>query len=195
MHNKENGLSRRANSQANFSHSLTPTLAELNHVSPRALPPRYFSDRPARIFLPDYFNIPKFQDCSLFAPAPSSEERMVSRLRGEAGVRQQLRDLSILGEGMRRARNIKEESRYLFTQAVLLHNAGEIAASIGSLEKFLKIVLFIRDEKSVELALNSIGCGYLALRQPASNSVPMQKLRSTTASSAKSKGLTCFLVC
>jgi hypothetical protein len=96
---------------------------------------------------------------------------------------------------MRRARNIKEESRYLFTQAVLLHNAGEIAASISSLEKFLKIVLFIRDEKSVELALNSIGCAYLSLRQPSSNFAFIQKPRSITGSSVKLKGWTCFLVC
>ncbi len=58
---------------------------------------------------------------------------------------------------MRRAKNIKEESRYYFTEGVILHNAGIFEQSIAAFEKFLKIVLFLRDEKSVELALNAIG--------------------------------------
>ena len=35
--------------------------------------------------------------------------------------------------------------------------------SIAAFEKFLKIVLFLRDEKSVELALNAIGTEYVYL--------------------------------
>lgn len=75
---------------------------------------------------------------------------------------------------MRRAKNIKEESRYYFTQGVLQHNCRAYADSIASLQKFLKIVLFIRDEKSVELALNSIGAEYMTLGDPQSIDPPMQ---------------------
>lgn len=50
---------------------------------------------------------------------------------------------------MRRAKSIKEESRYYFTQGVLLHNSKMYEKSIAIFEKFLKIVLFIRDDKSV----------------------------------------------
>lgn len=60
-------------------------------------------------------------------------------------------------------------------QAVLQHNCKAYAESIKSLEKFLKIVLFIRDEKSVELALNAIGTEYMYLGEFQSNSYPIQK--------------------
>ena len=40
-------------------------------------------------------------------------------MRGEAELRRKLKDLGVLAEGMRRAKNIKEESRYYFTQSVL----------------------------------------------------------------------------
>ena len=33
-------------------------------------------------------------------------------------------------------------------------------------EKFLKIVLFIKDDKSIELALNSIAIGYMYMNKP-----------------------------
>ena len=66
--------------------------------------------------------------------------------------------------GMRRAKSIKEESRYYFTQGVLLHNSRMYEKSIAIFEKFLKIVLFIRDDKSVELALNTIGAEYMHLK-------------------------------
>lgn len=75
---------------------------------------------------------------------------------------------------MRRAKNIKEESRYYFTQGVLQHNCRAYQDSIGSFQKFLKIVLFIRDEKSVELALNAIGSEYMALEKPQSKRCMMQ---------------------
>ncbi len=90
-------------------------------------------------------------------------------------MRAKLKDLDVLAEGMRRAKNIKEESRYYFMQAVLQHNCKAYAESIKSLEKFLKIVLFIRDEKSVELALNAIGTEYMYLGEFQSNSYPIQK--------------------
>ena len=36
-------------------------------------------------------------------------------------------------------------------------------------EKFLKIVLFIKDDKSIELALNSIAIGYMYMNRPEGN--------------------------
>ena len=41
-----------------------------------------------------------------------------------------LKDLSVLAEGMKRAKNSKDESRYYFTQAVLLHNNKEYKKAI-----------------------------------------------------------------
>ena len=79
-------------------------------------------------------------------------------------VRRKLKDLEILAEGMRRAKNIKEESRYYYTQGVLLHNSQAFDQSLQYFEKFLKIVLFIRDEKSIELALNTIGIECMHLK-------------------------------
>lgn len=90
-------------------------------------------------------------------------------------MRAKLKDLDVLAEGMRRAKNIKEESRYYFMQAVLQHNCKAYSESIKSLQKFLKIVLFIRDEKSVQLALNAIGTEYMYLGEFQSNSFLIQK--------------------
>lgn len=108
--------------------------------------------------------MPRFNDDNLFAVGAGDGE-LFSQVRAEAELKRKLRDLGVLAEGMRRAKNIKEESRYYFTQGVLQHNCRAYTDSIASLEKFLKIVLFIRDEKSVELALNSIGAEYMALGQ------------------------------
>ena len=116
--------------------------------------------------LPDYFNIPRFIDRDLFHPP--TEEAFFAQRRADADLQRKVKDLGILAEGMRRAKNIKEESRYYFTQGVLQHNCRAYQDSIASLQKFLKIVLFIRDEKSVELALNAIGSEYMAMGKPES---------------------------
>ena len=60
-------------------------------------------------------------------------------------VKKRVKDLSLLAEGMKRAKNIKEESRYYFIQGVVLHNAGIYHKAIEMLDRFLKIVLFIKD--------------------------------------------------
>lgn len=92
-----------------------------------------------------------------------------------AGIRLKLEDLSLLSQGMKRAKNIKEESRCYYTQAAFLHNCCCFEESITCLEKFLKIVLFIKDHKSVELGLNAIGIGYWCLKDYASKHVLLQK--------------------
>jgi hypothetical protein len=140
------------------------------------------------VLLPDYFNVPRFTDPDLFAPTPEGE--LFSQVRAEGELRRKLKDLGVLAEGMRRAKNIKEESRYYFTQAVLQHNCRAYEESIASLEKFLKIVLFIRDEKSVELALNAIGAEYMALGQHESMRDYTQKRWSTIRSRGWAGGLT-----
>lgn len=72
-----------------------------------------------------------------------------------------MKDLSVLAEGMKRAKNIKEESRYYFTQGVLLHNIGQYMKAVEYFEKFMKIVIYLQDLKSVELGLNVIGAAYM----------------------------------
>lgn len=81
----------------------------------------------------------------------------------DAVFKKRMKDLGILAEGMKRAKNIKEESRYYFTQGVLLHNANQYLKSIEYFEKFLKIVIYLEDLKSVELAFNVLGCAYMCL--------------------------------
>ena len=51
-------------------------------------------------------------------------------MRAEVEVKRKLKDLEVLSMGMKRAKSIKEESRYYFTEAVLLHNSGMYARSI-----------------------------------------------------------------
>ncbi len=48
----------------------------------------------------------------------------------EKGLKKKLKDLSILAEGMKRAKNIREESRYYFIEGVILHNSGAFEKSI-----------------------------------------------------------------
>ena len=42
-----------------------------------------------------------------------------------------IKDLTVLAEGMKRAKNMKDESRYYFTIAVLLYNNSEYKKSIS----------------------------------------------------------------
>lgn len=92
-----------------------------------------------------------------------------------------MKDLAMLAEGMKRAKNIKEESRYYFTQGVLLHNTAQYLSSIEYFEKFLKIVIYLQDLKSVELAFNVIGCAYMCVGEYNSIFTLMQSRLSSIA--------------
>ena len=59
---------KRAKSHVTFTYNQNKTLAELNHVSAKNQPLAYHPNKPCRILLPDYFNVPKFIDRSLFDP-------------------------------------------------------------------------------------------------------------------------------
>ena len=47
-------------------------------------------------------------------------------------MKKKLKDLEVLAMGMKRAKSIKEESRYYFTEGVLLHNSGMYEKSIAA---------------------------------------------------------------
>ena len=78
-------------------------------------------------------------------------------------LKRRIKDLTVLAEGMKRAKNVKEESRFYFTLGVLLHNNEEYSKSIDFFEKFLKLVIVMGDQKSVELGLNALGCEHMYL--------------------------------
>ena len=121
----------RNSSHANFSANITKTLAEVNQVSSRNTNPIYSINKPFRIMVPDYFNIPKFSDRPVIGEVPElSHREVIAKMRAEIEVKRKLKDLEVLAMGMKRAKSIKEESRYYFTEAVLLHNSGMYARSI-----------------------------------------------------------------
>ncbi len=70
------------------------------------------------MLLPDFFNIPKFIDREInFRTVidPNQEaNNPILALKQEKGLKKKLKDISILAEGMKRAKNIREESRYYF---------------------------------------------------------------------------------
>jgi hypothetical protein len=70
------------------------------------------------MLLPDFFNIPKFIDREIDFRATTDLNQdgnnPIFALKQEKGLKKKLKDISILAEGMKRAKNIREESRYYF---------------------------------------------------------------------------------
>lgn len=48
-----------------------------------------------------------------------------SKMQEDPVFRKRIKDLTILAEGMKRAKNKKEESRYYFTLGVVMHNGKQ----------------------------------------------------------------------
>lgn len=48
-------------------------------------------------------------------------------------------------------------------QAVLYHNVRQYDKEIEMIEKFLKIVIYLADEKSIELGLNVMAAAYMQI--------------------------------
>jgi hypothetical protein len=64
------------------------------------------------MLLPDFFNIPKFSDREIDFRAAINHHQEGSNpifaFKQEKGLRKKLKDISILAEGMKRAKNIRE---------------------------------------------------------------------------------------
>lgn len=82
---------RRNNSHPNFVFSQNRTLAELN-LSTKNRPQVYHPLHPVRVHLPEYFNIPKFQDKDILNKS-CSEQELIKKMRSEIEVRRKLKDL------------------------------------------------------------------------------------------------------
>ena len=99
----------RNSSHNNFSANITKTLAEVNQVSTRNIHQIYSIQKPFRILVPDYFNIPKFQDRHLLGSVPELTHReIIIKMKAEIEVKRKLKDLEVLAMGMKRAKSIKE---------------------------------------------------------------------------------------
>jgi hypothetical protein len=82
-----NKIITRNTSHQHFTCSPTRTLAEINRVSARSRPPRLSPSCPLRITLPDFFNIPRFQDMPLTANEPPPHQQLIQKIKGHAEVR------------------------------------------------------------------------------------------------------------
>ena len=83
------------------------TIAQFNQVSLKERKCNFTIDKPYRIQLPEYFNIPPFQDTEFqFQNADQQEEKKL-KIVNDTLLLKKLKDLGVLAEGMKRAKNTK----------------------------------------------------------------------------------------
>ena len=66
---------------------------------------------------------------------------------------------------MKRAKQLKNEARCDYSLAVLYENLGNMEAAIDHYNKFLRIAVYFKDQKSIELAMNSLGIAETKLQK------------------------------
>lgn len=81
------------------------TIAEQNKVSIKELTKNMNPSTPFRIYLPDFFNIPSFEDKPIGNGSAGKSSHPV--LKEDAFLKKRIKDLTTLAEGMKRAKNIK----------------------------------------------------------------------------------------
>lgn len=83
------------------------TIAQFNKVSLKERKCNLTIDKPYRIQLPEYFNIPPFKDIEFQFENKDRQEEKNIKIINDTLLLKKLKDLGVLAEGMKRAKNTK----------------------------------------------------------------------------------------